>query len=112
VQELVSNRIVSLFMPHGLGHFVGLTVHDTTIYPQTVLEVNMVLTIEPGIYFNKGLLEPAFTNARQSPFLIQSEINKFLLPPIGIRSTCSLLLCLSLPLSLWLSLVSGLSVLG
>jgi Xaa-Pro aminopeptidase len=34
---------------HGLGHFVGLDVHDAGDY-QAPLEPGMVITIEPGIY--------------------------------------------------------------
>ena len=34
---------------HGLGHFVGLDVHDAGAY-QKPLEAGMVITIEPGIY--------------------------------------------------------------
>lgn len=39
------------YMPHGLGHSVGLSVHDTPcIYDVGPLQPGMVLTIEPGIY--------------------------------------------------------------
>ncbi|MES2581197.1 MAG: Xaa-Pro peptidase family protein [Pseudomonadota bacterium] len=34
---------------HGLGHFVGLDVHDAGAYHRP-LEAGMVLTLEPGIY--------------------------------------------------------------
>lgn len=37
-----------LYFPHGLGHHIGLDVHDKGNYDQ--LELNMAITIEPGIY--------------------------------------------------------------
>jgi Xaa-Pro dipeptidase len=41
-----------LFMPHALSHSIGLETHD---YPMEldVLKTNMIITIEPGIYFHK-----------------------------------------------------------
>lgn len=40
---------------HGLGHFVGLDVHDAGAYMER-LEPGMVLTLEPGIYIpEKGI---------------------------------------------------------
>jgi Xaa-Pro dipeptidase len=68
--------VTSAFFPHGLGHLLGIQVHDvggfmenesgTTIDPPSghpflrltrVLEENMVLTIEPGLYVIDMLLE-------------------------------------------------------
>ncbi|HYR51481.1 MAG TPA: Xaa-Pro peptidase family protein [Candidatus Dormibacteraeota bacterium] len=34
---------------HGLGHFVGLDVHDAGLYKKP-LQAGMVITVEPGIY--------------------------------------------------------------
>jgi Xaa-Pro aminopeptidase len=34
---------------HGLGHMVGIDVHDPAVYP-AVLQPGMVFTIEPGVY--------------------------------------------------------------
>lgn len=41
-----------LFYPHGLGHHIGLDVHDKGNYE--FLEENMAITIEPGIYIPNG----------------------------------------------------------
>jgi len=55
MEELMANRIYTYFYPHGLGHSVGIDVHD----PGSIENIlpNMVLTIEPGIYFNQVLIE-------------------------------------------------------
>jgi Xaa-Pro aminopeptidase len=37
------------YWEHGLGHMVGIDVHDPSVYP-TVLKPGMVFTIEPGVY--------------------------------------------------------------
>ena len=41
-----------LYYPHGLGHHIGLDVHDKGNYEY--LEANMAITIEPGIYIPEG----------------------------------------------------------
>lgn len=41
-----------LYYPHGLGHHIGLDVHDKGNYE--FLEENMAITIEPGIYIPRG----------------------------------------------------------
>ena len=58
--------IARLLMPHGLGHYIGLDVHDVggSLYNYrsnnnkgVILKENMVITIEPGIYFIRELLD-------------------------------------------------------
>ncbi|WP_370088771.1 aminopeptidase P N-terminal domain-containing protein [Ekhidna sp.] len=41
-----------LYYPHGLGHHIGLDVHDKGNYEY--LEPGMAITIEPGIYIPEG----------------------------------------------------------
>ena len=73
---VVETGISSTFFPHGLGHFLGLQVHDVGRLPGTtapatpspkpdghpylrltrVVEPGMVFTIEPGLYFIESLL--------------------------------------------------------
>jgi Xaa-Pro dipeptidase len=79
---LLETGVTSAFFPHGLGHLLGIQVHDvggfmenesgTTIDPPSghpflrltrVLEEDMVLTIEPGLYAIDMLLE----NLRGTP---------------------------------------------
>jgi len=73
---LLATGVTTAFFPHGLGHLLGIQVHDvggfmknesgTTIDPPSghpylrltrELEENMVLTIEPGLYAIDLLLE-------------------------------------------------------
>ena len=49
VEEMLEKRIGFIFMPHGLGHYIGLDVHDAGSMARP-LEPNMVITVEPGIY--------------------------------------------------------------
>lgn len=76
-EAMVENDLTGPFMPHGIGHPLGLQVHDVAGFMQDdsgthlaapskypylrctrVLQPGMVLTIEPGIYFIESLLAP------------------------------------------------------
>lgn len=74
-EDLFEAGLGRVFMPHGLGHLVGLGVRDATgrqpgrdhrvsrsgtrVRLDAVLEAGWVVTVEPGCYFIPGLLEPA-----------------------------------------------------
>jgi Xaa-Pro dipeptidase len=74
-EEVLESGIVATFFPHGIGHFLGLQVHDVgghmmddrgTPNPAPsehpflrctrTLEADQVFTIEPGLYFIDSLL--------------------------------------------------------
>ena len=74
-ESAVESGVTSTFLPHGLGHLLGLQVHDVgglrskpdaqplprppgheSLRLTRHLEAGMVVTVEPGIYFIDSLL--------------------------------------------------------
>ena len=49
VKDYFAKKGVAKYFTHGLGHHVGLDVHDATD-PALPLEAGMIITIEPGLY--------------------------------------------------------------
>lgn len=70
-EELVETQAVRVFYPHGIGHTLGLDVHDVQggqrrrlpkrksgrLRFRARLEPGFVMTIEPGLYFMHALLD-------------------------------------------------------
>jgi Xaa-Pro dipeptidase len=80
--EAAGSGLTSVFFPHGIGHLLGLQVHDVAGFSITpdgkqkarptghpylrltrTLDPGFVVTIEPGLYFVDALLNQARTNA-------------------------------------------------
>ncbi len=76
-ETAVATGVSTAFFPHGIGHGIGLQVHEVAGFAESdaggilpkpdghpylrltrVLQPGMVVTIEPGIYFIDMLLEP------------------------------------------------------
>ena len=83
--EAVATGVTSVFLPHGIGHLLGLEVHDAGGLMESpqggdiprpdghpflrltrVLEQGFVVTVEPGIYFIDQLLDAARADGRAS----------------------------------------------
>jgi Xaa-Pro aminopeptidase len=101
VQEAVANGAHALFFPHGLGHMMGLDVHDMENYGQVYvgydeeirpvkqfgtaylrlgrrLQPNFVITNEPGIYFVPALIEKWQGEKINNEFIHFDNVNKYL----------------------------------
>ena len=82
VDELFNAGIHSLFMPHGLGHLMGLDVHDVgskvSYKSERILEPGNVITNEPGVYFIRFVLEKAFDDADKSKYLEVEKCKEYL----------------------------------
>jgi Xaa-Pro dipeptidase len=99
---IVETGISSAFFPHGLGHLLGLQVHDVGGFQKgndggfierpaghphlrltRTLAANQVLTIEPGLYFIEPLLDKLKENGL-GRHLNWKRVDQFL-PYGGIR---------------------------
>lgn len=101
-QELLEQQLVQLFMPHGVGHLLGVQVHDVGGHQQDargaklappahspalrntrIMAEQMVFTIEPGCYFIPMLLEPERRTERGK--MVNWDLVEGLYPCGGIR---------------------------
>jgi Xaa-Pro dipeptidase len=83
-QAALEQGVTSVFFPHGIGHLLGLQVHDVGgvmgdvqgherqrpeghpyLRLTRILEPGVVVTVEPGIYFINSLLAAAHADARR-----------------------------------------------
>jgi Xaa-Pro dipeptidase len=93
--ELVDRGVTRALFPHGLGHSLGITVHDVGMKPRpprpdnkflrntSLIEPGQVFTIEPGIYVIAGLLAPLEADDRRA--LVDWDAIAALRPFGGIR---------------------------
>lgn len=84
----------AIFFPHGLGHFLGLKTHDLGGYTEgperstkaglkslrtrrTLLE-NMVITVEPGLYFIEHIIKNALNDAELQKYINKEKIDEYM----------------------------------
>ena len=100
VHEAVAAGAHALFMPHGLGHMLGLDVHDMESlgedyvgYTDTIrrseqfgsrqlrlaraLEPGFVVTVEPGLYFIPGLIDQWKAEGKFEEFIDYSRVETY-----------------------------------
>ncbi|KPA86201.1 aminopeptidase P putativemetallo-peptidase Clan MG Family M24 [Leptomonas pyrrhocoris] len=91
---MMKKEIMQYFQPHGLGHLIGMDVHDVGGYMEGYperptkkdccrlrtarpVEEGMYMTIEPGCYFNAALLAMAKQNSEVVEHLNLEKIEEF-----------------------------------
>ena len=116
-EKLVEEKISALFFPHGVGHLLGLQVHDVggffkddtgALAPapeehkflrlNRQMTENMVFTIEPGLYFIPVLLDPERPSEKGK--LLNWKLIDELIPYGGIRIEDNILVTKSGPQNL------------
>ncbi|KAJ3089544.1 hypothetical protein HK102_006137 [Quaeritorhiza haematococci] len=100
-EELLKHHLPALFFPHGLGHLIGIDVHDVGGYPAGVeriqepgirylrmrrtLKPGMYVTVEPGVYFVDTILEPALKDPNTSKYIDLPTLERFRSKVGGVR---------------------------
>jgi len=93
VDEMAKANVGSIFMCHGLGHLLGLDTHDVGGYKsdeekskepgiqwlRTLRELKpgMVITVEPGIYFNDKWIDRCLRDPQRAKFVNTTELAKY-----------------------------------
>lgn len=100
VEEAVLKGAHALFMPHGLGHMMGLDVHDMENMGENLfgydeetkrsdqfglaylrlgrkLEPGFVLTVEPGIYFIPALIDLWKSEGKFTDFINYDKLESY-----------------------------------
>ncbi|RUP43978.1 peptidase M24, structural domain-containing protein [Jimgerdemannia flammicorona] len=92
-EELLKSHVTAAFFPHGLGHLLGLDVHDVGGYPAGVeriqepgirylrmrrpLQKGMVVTVEPGIYFCDFMIDPVLSDPDTARFINREVLARY-----------------------------------
>lgn len=93
VEDMMAANLGAVFMPHGLGHFLGIDTHDVGGYPEgserdardgyrslranRALVAGMYITVEPGCYFIDHLLNAALADATKARFFNLDVLARF-----------------------------------
>lgn len=93
IDAMLNDDVGSVFMPHGLGHFLGIDTHDCGGYPEgvkrptkpgfsslrtaRVMEPGMYITVEPGVYFIDHLLNNALKDEKKKQYINEEVLARF-----------------------------------
>ncbi|KAF7533958.1 hypothetical protein G7054_g6647 [Neopestalotiopsis clavispora] len=90
-EEVLKARTSAAFLPHGLGHYLGMDTHDTGGHPnysdpdplfrylrvRRNLPAGSVITVEPGIYFCDFIIRPYLKDPKHSQFIDEKVLDGY-----------------------------------
>ena len=81
-EDMFNDGLARTFMPHSVGHFLGLDVHDVgkgsvTYKSNGILQNGNFITVEPGCYFIDFLMDEAENSPILSKYLNVEELEKY-----------------------------------
>jgi Xaa-Pro dipeptidase len=94
LEDCIQHNVGAIFFPHGLGHSLGLDVHDPPnrdgsfsvpdeagikyLRCAPILEEGICLTVEPGIYFIKGIINESLKDENLAKFVNQEKLKEYM----------------------------------
>lgn len=102
--EIMKARTSVAFFPHGLGHYLGLDTHDCGGNPdyedkdpmfkylrvRGTLPEGSVITVEPGVYFCRFIVEPYLKDDTHKKFIDEAVLERYWdIGGVRIEGMCS-----------------------
>ncbi|KAL1872015.1 hypothetical protein VTK73DRAFT_1759 [Phialemonium thermophilum] len=89
--EIFEARTSVAFMPHGLGHYLGMDTHDTGgnanyndkdpmfryLRVRGSLPAGSVITVEPGLYFSEFIIGTYLKDPKHSKYIDTAVLDKY-----------------------------------
>lgn len=89
--DIVRAQTSAAFFPHGLGHYLGMDTHDTGGHPNYAdpepiykylrvrgsLPAGSIITVEPGIYFCRFIIEPYLNSSKHGKFINKEVLDRY-----------------------------------
>lgn len=90
-EDIFKARTSVAFFPHGLGHYLGMDTHDTGGHPnyedgdkmfqylrvRGKLPEGSVVTVEPGVYFCRFIVEPYLKDEKHKGFIDEKVLDRY-----------------------------------
>lgn len=90
-EDIFKSKASVAFFPHGLGHYMGMDTHDTGGDPnyedsdpmfrylrkRGALPAGSVITVEPGIYFCKFIIDPALKDPATAKYIDAGVLERY-----------------------------------